>query len=488
MVAEALGNVIMSTITDAVFFLKGEKIVKEMLVSEFEALLDGIVEASEFKGQQGVHAVQVQITENLKIKGLIFFLIGFTSEGQVESDWNVPFNQLLQSSGRGPDLGAGKVHLVCKSQCSVPWHQNKLWDPEQSIIQLLVSTVQNNRLGIAESEDAGDWDIPTLTAEPPILTPVTAEPPLLTPAASEIPTLQAAPVETIAADKPTPAVDSDELNLLRMELTAIKAASSVKLDKLQKDYDELLARSKENIASLKQQAKEHVTQIAVDSKADMAIKDQQVQALKDQIESEQNRYTKLKEQQVEQAAESHLEREELLEQLQNGQDVEGDKIEALKQAFKNELSASVEAETAKTNEMLAMREVELFYRDEQITLLAADVAKLKDEKQLLMTESGSHILKALEDSGVTFVAFHVGVGHITIALEEVGRYLDQRTAFLAERCNVSIDVFNSWNEHYQQPICRHVDVSGKVCGQVIEKIELVSQFEAGISDHCEQHK
>ena len=115
----------MSTITEAVFFLHGGKVIKEMLINEFEALLDGVVELPEFKNKE-IEAVQAQINENLKIKGLVFFLLDFNAAGNVAADWNLPINQLLQSAGRGPDLGAGAIRLVCKRQCTVPWHQDSL--------------------------------------------------------------------------------------------------------------------------------------------------------------------------------------------------------------------------------------------------------------------------------------------------------------------------------------------------------------------------
>lgn len=474
----------MSTITDAIFFLKDGQVVKEMMASEFEALLDGIVQAPEFRGQ-AVQAVHLQIDHNLKIRGLVFFLVKFTPQGMIESDWNVPFNQLLQSAGRGPDLGGGKIRLVCQSRCGVPWYQNDLWEPSTQTFQTLAQVVKANRLGILENEDTWEvegWDdVPVLTtpAEPPLLTPVTAEPPVLTPTpVAEIPTLQSTPAAPAGA-----AAQTGEYQTLKKEFEALQAAYSVKLDKLQKERDELSEKNRTVTASLKQQAREHVESLTRDFQQDLNKKEEQLLALRKQLDHEQKRYAELKEQQVEQAASYQAEREDMLDQLQHGQELEASKIDALKDAFKRELYARVEAENAKVNEKLAMREVELFYREEQMTLLRDEVSQLKAEKQKLLTESGNQVLKALEDNGVTFVAFHVGVGHLTVPLEDVGRYLDERTAYLAERCGVSVEDFTAWYEHYQKPVCQHPG-----CGEPVPRVELAAQFEDGQSNRCSKHK
>ena len=222
-------------------------------------------------------------------------------------------------------------------------------------------------------------------------------------------------------------------------------------------------------------------------KNDLEKREQLVQALKTRLQAEQKRYTELKEQQSKLAADAHLEREELLVQMQNDQDVGSEKIAQLQQAFKNELDSRLDAETSKANDGLAVREVELFYRDEQLALLRDDVSKLKQERQAVIAGSGNKILSSLESNGVTLVAFHEGVGHITIPSEDVGRYLDQRTAYLSERCQVSVEAFNAWHAHYNQPQCQHVDANGSICAVAIPRVELASSFKQGVSDCCSAH-
>ncbi|NRB40559.1 MAG: hypothetical protein HRU20_19170 [Pseudomonadales bacterium] len=504
----------MLTISDAVIFLDDKHVVKEMLMSEFEALLDGIVELPEFSTKQ-VSAVFIQIDNKLKIRGLVSFLISFTAQGLVESDWNIPFQQLLQSASRGPDLGGGKIRLVCRSQCSVPWHQHNLWDPQSEHLQVLIQAVAKNHLSIEQGDQAldGGWDVPDMGLDSDSSgqsesVVVSTAPPLGVDAniptlgmSQSIPTLEPVVISPVPTAKNTSHSVSLEVEeeksppaISEAELSAMKSAYAVKVDRLQKSYDELnekhqgvISSHQDSIASIKRQVKDKIDQVGQDFKSDLQQREQQLQALKGRLDIEQNRYSTLKEQQVEQAANSQLEREELLIQMQSDKNVGSEKIEQLQLAFKKELQSRMEAETAQANDGLAMREVELFYRDEQLALLRDDVSKLKVEKQSVITGSGNKVLSSLEDNGVTLVAFHEGVGHITIPSEDVGRYLDQRVPYLAERCQVSLDMFNSWQAHYNMPQCQYFDAEGRPCHRAIAKVELATSFKCGISDRCSDH-
>lgn len=483
----------MSTLTDAVFFIKDGQVVQEMMKSEFDALLDGIVDAPDFKGRK-MAAVYLQITDSLAIRGLIFFVISFDKQGRVAADWNVPINQLMQSAGRGPDLGAGLIRLVCKSQCTVPWHKENLWDPPQKMFTVLMQAVKANRLGIVESEESwnagADWDIPVLEAEPPVLTAIPVAVPTVKPVADDdIPVLTAHTPGKAAAEPAASAgqnaAASAEYQALKQEFDAMKAAYAVRIDKLQKERDELKEKNRNISESLKQQAKQHAEALTLDFRHDLDKKEHQINALKEQLANEQKRYAELKEQQVEQAAQYQLEREEMMEKMQQDE-AAGEEIEALKVAFAKELAAKVEAETTKVNARLAMREVELFYREEQMALLRDEIAQLKTARQSLLNSKDGDVFQSLEDNGVTLVVFQPGLGHITLAFDDIGQFLEDRTDYLASRCGVSPEDFVRWQQHYQNPVCQHTE-NGKLCGKPLKRTEMLAHFTAGVSDHCAVH-
>jgi len=499
----------MSQITDAIFFLRQGKIVKQMMISEFDALLEGVVQLNEFNGQQ-LQAVFLQINDHLKLKGLIFFTINFDRQGVVAHDWNIPFNQLWQSASRGPDLGAGPIRLVNKSLCATPWLADNLYDPPNQLINDLVQAVKTNKLGILESDNAWhdeqvpmlkpitalDTSIPVLSPDDvPTLAPVSASNAAIPVAEPQgIAGSDASPLTQNTANKQSAEAEagSDEASEnSEMDSQAFKAmqqALTIKLSRLQKDYDALQEKSRKTVAEVKQQAKEHVEHLLDESRQDLARRDQQILSLKQQLQHEQKRYQELKEQQVEQVASYQEERENLLDQLEEGQTLESKKIANIKEAFAKEIDARIEAETTKLNEQLAIREVELFYREEQMSLLASETQQLKNEKQRLLSDSGNQILKQLEDNGVTFVVYHVGVGHITLALEDVGRYLEQRSAYLAERSGISLDDFMAWQEHFNQPCCTYVNSQGEPCTKELERVEWAASFKRGDSDRCAEHK
>src|SRR5690606_4376489 len=92
--------------------------------------------------------------------GAVFFLVDFDARGYVNRSWNVPLDHLLDNAGRGPDLGAGRIRLACRSQCSIPWHSRQLWDPvlegEHNSLRQMMQALQRHRLGLTA-------DVPDIT-------------------------------------------------------------------------------------------------------------------------------------------------------------------------------------------------------------------------------------------------------------------------------------------------------------------------------------
>lgn len=493
----------MGIIANAVFFFRDEKVFKEMMLSEFEALLDGVVEMPDLKKQR-VFAAFLQIDAQLMIRGLVFFSLDFTKEGHIVPEWNLPIQQLIQSAGRGPDLGGGAIKLACKSYSSVPWHQQNLWDPSVATYKHLQQVVKRNRLGIVESDsqfpELDNWDdIPTLSpgVVPPTLMPSHQEPPVLTPHFHDIPVV--APIIPVAAPIPVAPVEiavvtsteSDKVDAaiyltLKQEFDAMRAAYAVRIDRLQNERDEYKEKTKSIEGQIKAQDKAGEDKLKLTFTQELSNKDQQISLLQSQIEIEKKRYGELNDQLAQQAQRYQVELEAFLEKVKNEADSE--KIESLKETFKKELESRVQTEISKVNEALAMREVELFYRDEQLLLFHNEIKQLKAEKQTILKESGRQILKALEDNGVTLVAYNVGVGHITLPLDDVGQYLDERLVYLAERCGVIPELFSLWQEHYYKPVCHHVDDKGDVCNVPIKRTDVASQFIKGSSDRCSEHQ
>src|SRR3990167_8108400 len=105
----------------AVFFLDQQQVTRQMLYTEFEALLDGLGALPEYNDQDA-KAVYAVISKSGQIRALVFFTLYFDENGVADSSWNIPVDRLADISGSGPDLGGGPIRLACRSQCSINWH------------------------------------------------------------------------------------------------------------------------------------------------------------------------------------------------------------------------------------------------------------------------------------------------------------------------------------------------------------------------------
>jgi len=109
------------TYYEAVIFMGHKKVLKEMLYSEFEAVLDGVVGEPEFQNQT-CHAVYLKIDMRLNILGAVFFLIDFDTDGNPDRRWNLPLAQLVDTAPMSASLNGKSIGITCRSQCQIPWH------------------------------------------------------------------------------------------------------------------------------------------------------------------------------------------------------------------------------------------------------------------------------------------------------------------------------------------------------------------------------
>ena len=145
-------------LTEAVMFFSEQGIAREMLFPEFEALLDGLVAATEF-ADETVEAVFLQINHRLHVRAAVFFTIDFDLEGNVNRLWNLPLRNMAEKAGRGPDMGGGPVRLACLGFCNKKDYQPHLWKPGQrggkADLARIKQAVTRNSLGIlGEDEEA----------------------------------------------------------------------------------------------------------------------------------------------------------------------------------------------------------------------------------------------------------------------------------------------------------------------------------------------
>ncbi len=430
----------------AVFFLSDHKVSRQMLFSEFEAMLDGYAGLSDMVDTEA-HCVYVVINPQLKIEGLVFFLIYFDEEGRADADWNIPLEKLLKASGKGPNLGAGPISLACRSQCAINWHQKELWDPEmaegRNDFLAIRRAVEQNRLHLAKSEEE-----------------------------AVIPLLSAKSKTESFLDHSALDLDDDEV------VEHLEAAERLKLARQLRDQ-ELQIRT---LASQREKALEDAShQYRVEIHAQKA----QLQNLRETCER-----LRLANEQLQ---EKLLQRNQQYLNLQEKVSGQSDMFRVLEEKLKKAKSAEkesllrqkCEAEVAMLKQHLDELEESLLHQKEKYDELESE---LSDTQAMLRECQEKSVLNKLKKLEVVFVAYHPGAGHVTVPFSDVKRYTDNPVAYVAGKCFVTEEVYRAWLEHQENPVCTHLARKGEPCLAPVTKVNAPGDFELGVSDRCSIHR
>lgn len=443
--------------SEAIMFFNDGDVVKEMLYPEFEAILDHVVGIAEFENMQ-VPSAYVRINERLKVTHVVLFLLEFDDDGYVERSWNIPLSHLADNAGRGPDLGAGPIKLSCRSQCSVSWHQRSLWDPDahagNTTLKKIAAAAKRNKLCLTVIDDLEESTTKFATVD-----------------------------KKSAAGKP--GVQSVDARQLEKEIT--EKLTKKFQDELQKRLSAQQEEHRLRVATMKSEAKDHLAKLQALYRNETEKIKATLDTTKHLFAEEKHRNLQLKNTLDEQADELKNVREKFQKQMVQSKEVGQQQLLELEERFELEYKAKLDKATAELKEMLDMREVELFYRDEQVGRLNAEVSALRQEKQDLLDTSGDRVLQRLVDSGITFVAYQPGIDHLTIPMRDMAQYLESPVDYVAEKSAVDKVLYKQWYEHYQSPVCNHRNEQGDTCGAPIAKVPKPSRFIAGESDRCSKH-
>ncbi|MGE8496030.1 MAG: chromosome partitioning protein ParA [Pseudomonas sp.] len=433
------------------FFSERGGICKQMFFPEFEALLDGVVNMPEFADEQ-MRVAYVVINPRLLIKAVVFFYLDFDERGAPDKGWNIPLQHLAERAGRGPDMGAGPIRLACRSQCPVSWHQMHLWDPSlapgQNDLVLLRETIKRNSLGVLVEDDSAQAVAPER--------------------------LQMASEEQWYA--PDPAKEVAEKLAEKMEQEhRVKTAQLIKQQRLR-------------IASLSQQHEEELAKFRLAGEEQSKNLQAQIHGMHQALRQQEELNASLKTQLAAQASSFQSSREEMSEQLRAIERSGRTESDILRAQFDGEMKAKIASAVVEYKEQIAIRDVELAYRNEQDAQTQQELERLKRERDALTNQGGDQILERLAKLGVVFVVYHPGAGHLTIALQDIARYQDNPMAYAAAKCFVTEEQYRHWLAHYQQPTCEASLPSGERCAIPIDRVDTPSRFAVGDSNCCARHK
>ena len=399
----------------AVFFMDGSDVSRQMRASEFGAFLDGYVGLSDL-ADTDVKAVYVLLGSDLLVRSLVFFRIYFVEEGRADSHWNLPVEKLARKGAKGPDMGAGPIRLVCRSQCPKSASAEDFWDPDMTPgsnhFQAIRRAVDANTLRFRKVEPTPEEDIPVLGAE--------------------------------SRSQEEPEVSADRVRLARVireQRLRIKTLQSVHRDAL----------------SDLQRENRH-----------------EMQALRNETAELQQKYERQKlsnEQLKKRLAERNEQYLMMQEQIASGE------------ARNEREGATADAEVVLLREQLERRQRELELRDEKIVVLEQENYDLRHQPP---TENS--VMDHLQNHSVFLVAYHAGVGHITLPYDDIESYFRNPVAYAAERCGLNEPAYRQWLDHYEHPVCHHKLTNGKPCGEPVMRISQPAEFRAEVDDRCEQHR
>ncbi|MFO8141793.1 MAG: DNA repair protein [Marinobacter sp.] len=145
--------------------------------------------------------------------------------------------------------------------------------------------------------------------------------------------------------------------------------------------------------------------------------------------------------------------------------------------------SNADAETVLLREQLERKQRELELRDHKIVALEQENLELRHRDP-----PADSLLEQLRSQTVFLMAYHSGVGHITLPYSDIETYFGNPLAYAAERCGMNEPAYKEWLGHYEHPVCGHLDHDGKACVEPIMRVTQPAEFQSGVDDRCDQHK
>ena len=414
---------------EAVLFFEGPAIAREMLYSEFEALLDGVVPLADLAGQE-LRAAYVRLDTGLQPAAVVLFLIPFDAEGFPEQRWNLPLRQLADASRPSPEPAARGVRVASRGRCPLPGWERGLWDPEAGAVSGTVERIRErlavNRLGLeATSASVGAIAPQAVDALP--LAPLPLEP-------------STAPRAAASADQDAMLAVMKQSNL---QMSLLREQSQRELADLQRRLGELRQRCEELESARQQVSEERERERAASALA--------LGALRTQADEAASENARLRERESE---------------LQGALERSGSELAADRDSLR----------------------IELARQEEKVQSLSAELTVLRRDKLRLMDDGADAFFAALREKNVNFVSFQPGAGHMTIPTDDLTSFLEDTETYVASKCKVSPEHYRRWLHHYSNPVCQGASGSGAPCAKPVTKVLKPSDFTSGLHDRCDIHK
>lgn len=427
---------------EAVLLFDERSICGQMLYTEFETVLDGVLSLPDYSGQN-LRAAFVLIDARLHPRAVVFFTIAFDAQGMVDGSWDIPLRQLAERSETSMDLGSGLIHVVCASHCPLPKFKDQLWNPVRNAARndlLLISdALACNPLGLLTANTLSRFtlNIPALHMT------------------DEYNWYGVTRIDDAAFIE-----ESDERDRQRhLKMARLIKQQRTLLDNVTLQCEELKCEHEK--VMIKKQEEHDLQRLAWQHGADQ----QQAKLTKrlDKQQREQARYL------IDHAR--HLE---------ETSSASAQKLSNLERDIRiqHDINDRLSAQLSQQLDNLHTLQKQVADRDEQVAELQFQLAG----------QEPNEVLAQLAAQGVVFVAFHPGAGHLTIALSDLRRYQKDPIHYVANKCEVSPAQYRRWLQHYKNACCEAELLDGRVCNAALKRVDTPSHFMLGVSNFCAKHK
>ncbi len=442
---------------EAVYFIEDHQVYRQMLKSEFEALLDGYVGLSDMADSEA-HIVYAVTDRKLNVQAMVFFLLYFDDEGRADQEWNVKIEELARKGGPGPNLGNGPIRLACRSQCPINWYQKELWDPElksgANDVLAVNKAIKENRLGfevVSEvpqlTQSLSDEQIPVLQSDDDFLS------------LDQVDDDYNDSLVTMAeGDHDQRTRLASMIRTQRLRIRTLEGIKQDKLEQLEREQRLEAQRFKNDIIELKQ------------SNAQLQVLNEQ---LKKKLFERNEQNLQLQDRMM---AQSDLVAD-LQNKLRGKENVEEERAQA----------TQTKAELVSSKEEIANLKAQLSEKNEQLDELMEEREQLQEKFDELRNEGS--LFEKLHALDVVFMSYHPGAGHVTIPFVDIKRYAANPSGYVAAKCFVTEEDYLRWLKHYENPTCQFVnEKDGNKCRHPLSVVHAPNEYKPGISDLCAVHR
>lgn len=136
---------------------KDDQVLNVLDKNQMDLFLDGDEGLNDLSGTY--KAVYVQTNFDWLLQSLVCFYVSLDAEGYMVEQFPLPLQRLCDTAGPGPDFGAGRIRLACRSQCPISGYKEQLWDPSTVVFSSIQAALEESKGTLFQaSTEAQDED------------------------------------------------------------------------------------------------------------------------------------------------------------------------------------------------------------------------------------------------------------------------------------------------------------------------------------------